>query len=95
MRKLKNILLGLISVASIVSCTKSFDEINTDPQGFFSDEVSAKYFLTNTQYKLYSPDRFPYWRAHLIHADRFAGHFTFGFSGGWWSEGLCYTYDVA
>jgi len=94
MRKIKNIVLGLFSLATIVSCTKNFDEINTDPQGFFSDEVSAKYFLTNTQYKLYSPDRFPYWRAHLIHADRFAGQFTFGFSGGWWSEGLCYSYDV-
>lgn len=95
MRKQKNILLCLMVLASMVSCTKNFDEINTDPQGFLSDEVSAKYFLTNTQYKLYSPDRFPYWRAHLIHADRFAGHFTFGFSGCWWSEGLSYTYDVA
>lgn len=95
MRKLKNILLGLICTLALVSCTKSFDDLNSDPQGFLSDEVSAKYFLTNTQYKLYSPDRFPYWRAHLIHADRYAGHFTFGFSGGWWSEGLCYSYDVA
>ena len=95
MRKTKNIVLGLFCLATIVSCTKNFDEINTDSNGFLSDEVSAKYFLTDTQYKLYSPDRFPYWRANLIHADRYAGQFTFGFSGGWWSEGLCYTYDVA
>ena len=96
MRNIKNlVVLGLFCVGTMVSCTKNFDDINTDPQGFFSDEVSAKYFLTNTQYKLYSPDRYPYWRAHLIHADRYAGHFSFGFSGGWWSEGLTYTYDIA
>ncbi|RIV51379.1 SusD/RagB family nutrient-binding outer membrane lipoprotein [Flagellimonas taeanensis] len=94
MRKQKNILLGLICSVTIFSCTKSFDEINTDQNGFLSDEVSAKFFLTDTQYKLYSPDRFPYWRAHLIHADRFAGQFTFGFSGCWWSDGLGYTYDT-
>ncbi|KAB5483250.1 SusD/RagB family nutrient-binding outer membrane lipoprotein [Flagellimonas hadalis] len=94
MRKQKNILLGLMCSATILSCTKSFDEINTDQNGFLSDEVSAKFFLTDTQYKLYSPDRFPYWRAHLIHADRFAGQFTFGFNGCWWSDGLGYTYDT-
>lgn len=93
MKKLKITILGLTCMAMIFSCTKNFDEINTDQNGFLSDEVSAKFFLTDTQYKLYSPDRFPYWRAHLIHADRFAGQFTFGFNGCWWSDGLSYTYD--
>lgn len=93
MKKLKITILGLSCMAMIFSCTKNFDEINTDQNGFLSDEVSAKFFLTDTQYKLYSPDRFPYWRAHLIHADRFAGQFTFGFNGCWWSDGLSYTYD--
>lgn len=93
MKKLKITILGLSCMAMIFSCTKNFDEINTDQNGFLSDEVSAKFFLTDTQYKLYSPDRFPYWRAHLIHADRFAGQFTFGFNGCWWSDGLSYTYN--
>lgn len=77
-----------------ISCTGDFDEINTNKHGFSADEVSAKYFLTNTQVKLYSPDRFPYWRAHLIHADRFAGHVTFGHNASWWSDGLSYTYNA-
>ncbi|UOB18277.1 SusD/RagB family nutrient-binding outer membrane lipoprotein [Abyssalbus ytuae] len=78
----------------VVSCTEDFDELNTDQQGFTEEEVSAKFFLTSVQYLLYSPDRYPYWRAHLIHADRFAGHFCFGHNASWWSDGLGYTYDA-
>ncbi len=81
--------LMLILMSS--SCS-DFDEINEKPNAFSSDEVSAKYFLTSTQIRLYAPDRYPYWRAQLIHADRFAGQFTFGHNGSWWSDGLGYTY---
>ncbi|MBO0323607.1 SusD/RagB family nutrient-binding outer membrane lipoprotein [Muricauda sp. CAU 1633] len=94
MKKMKFLVFGLLCMVTILSCTKNFDEINTDQNGFLASEVSAKFFLTDTQYKLYSPDRFPYWRAHLIHADRFAGHFTFGFSGCWWADDLGYTYNA-
>ena len=70
-----------------------FEEVNTQPNAFTTDEVSAKFFLTGTQIRLYAPDRFPYWRAQLIHADRYAGHFTFGFNGSWWTDGLGYSYN--
>lgn len=70
-----------------------FEEVNTQPNAFTTDEVSAKFFLTGTQIRLYAPDRYPYWRAQLIHADRYAGHFTFGFNGSWWSDGLGYSYS--
>jgi hypothetical protein len=85
----------LILVVVFVSCTSDFEEINTDPTNISTEEASAKYFLTGVQFKLYGPDRYPYWRAQLIHADRFAGHFTFGFNGSWWDDGLAYTYDPA
>jgi len=75
-----------------VSCN-DFEEINTRPDAFGSDEVSAKFFLTGAQIGLYAPDRYPYWRAQLIHADRYAGHFTFGFKGSWWSDDLGYNYN--
>jgi hypothetical protein len=78
---------------SIVSCTGDFDEINVRESGFEASELSAKFILTETQFQLYAPSRFAYWRAHLIHADRFAGHFTFGHDRSWWSDGLSYTYD--
>ena len=80
-------------VIGFVSCTSDFEDLNTNPREISSDEASAKYFLTGAQYKLYGPDRYPYWRAQLIHADRYAGHFTFGFNGSWWDDGLGYTYN--
>lgn len=77
----------------VLSCTDRFDEMNKDPQSITADESSAKYFLTSTQAALYGPDRYAYWRAQLIHADRFAGHFTFGAAGSWWSDELSYSYN--
>lgn len=83
----------LLLIISFSSCS-DFEEINTDPTAFTSDEVSAKYFLTGIQIELYAPNRYPYWRAQLIHADRFAGHFTFGFDASWWAGNLSYDYNV-
>lgn len=92
---MKNFKLIIFSVLlfSLFSCTGDFEEINTNKQGFESTELSAKFFITDTQFQLYAPARFPYWRAHLIHTDRFAGHFTFGHNGSWWDDGLGYSYN--
>lgn len=89
---IKNISMVLMLVLISTSCS-DFDEINQRPNAFSSDEVSAKYFLTSTQISLYAPTRYPYWRAQLIHADRFAGQFCFGHNGSWWSDGLGYSYS--
>lgn len=92
---MRNIKITIYSVLMFFtfSCTGDFDEINTNNQGFESTDLSAKFFITKPQYRLYAPDRFPYWRAQLIHADRFAGHFTFGSNVSWWSDGLGYNYS--
>lgn len=84
-----------IFVVGLFSCTKDFIDINKDPNAITAGQASAKYFLTVPQYKLYAPDNFPYWRAMLIHADRFAGYFTFGDNYSWWSDELAYKYDPA
>ncbi|NDV44799.1 SusD/RagB family nutrient-binding outer membrane lipoprotein [Muricauda sp. 40Bstr401] len=86
--------MALAVLLFAISCS-DFDEINVKPNAFTSDEVSAKYFVTETQIQLYAPNRYPYWRAQLIHWDRFAGQFCFGFNGSWWNDGLSYTYDSA
>lgn len=93
--KMRNIKITIYSVLMFFafSCTGDFDEINTNNQGFETSDLSAKFFITEAQYKLYAPDRYPYWRAHLIHTDRFAGHFTFGHNSSWWSDGLAYSYS--
>ncbi len=86
------IIFGLTILLITASCTKDFDEINTNPNGITQEEASARYFITNPQVGLYCPNRYPYWRAHLIHTDRYAGYFTFGHSGSWWSDALGYSY---
>lgn len=93
MKNLIKIFIVLGIVISFNGCTDKFDEINTKPDSFTMDEVSAKFFLTSPQYRLYAPDRYPYWRAHLIHVDRYAGQFCFGMKGSWWSDELGYTYS--
>ncbi|MGA8855200.1 MAG: SusD/RagB family nutrient-binding outer membrane lipoprotein [Christiangramia sp.] len=85
---------GLLLLVFLLSGCSDFEEINTEPDAFTSEEVSAKYFLTGLQIELYAPNRFPYWRAQLIHADRYAGQFAFGYNGCWWTGGLSYDYNV-
>lgn len=91
-RFIKNFGFVFLLLAVSVSC-EDFEEINENPKAFTAAEVSAQYFLTGVQIRLYAPDRYPYWRAHLIHTDRYAGHFTFGFQGSWWNDGLGYNYS--
>ncbi|MCO6479629.1 MAG: SusD/RagB family nutrient-binding outer membrane lipoprotein [Phaeodactylibacter sp.] len=93
MSRLNKCLVLMFLGVLLTQCTSDFNDINVRPDAFTSDEVSGKFFLTQPQYKLFAPDRYPYWRAHLIHTDRYAGHFTFGFRGCWWSDGLGYTYN--
>jgi len=95
MKTIKLIFLGLVLAFGLFSCTKDFVEINKNPNAITSDEASAKYFITIPQYKLYAPDRYPYWRANLILTDRYAGHFTFGMHGSWWSDELGYSYSAS
>ncbi|WP_231562641.1 SusD/RagB family nutrient-binding outer membrane lipoprotein [Muricauda sp. MAR_2010_75] len=92
-KEIMRIGLAVATLLFAISCS-DFDDINVKPNAFTSDEVSAKYFVTETQIQLYAPNRFPYWRAQLIHWDRFAGQFCFGFNGSWWTDGLSYTYDT-
>jgi len=95
MKTIKVIFVSLVFALGLASCTKDFVDINTNPNVVKPEEASAKYFITNPQTRLYAPDRYPYWRAHLIHVDRYSGHVTFGFNGCWWSDGLGYTYSVS
>ena len=85
------VLLAFVGVFS--SCTEDFNDINKDPNAILPEEASARYFLTKAEYKLFAPTRFYYWRANLIHADRYAGYFCFGNSGSWWNDELGYTFN--
>lgn len=97
MRKMKSFkfLIIILIAAGFAGCTGKFEEINKDPNAILASEASAKYFITVPQYKLYAPDNYYYWRAMLIHADRFAGYFTFGDNYSWWSDELGYKLSVS
>ncbi len=87
--------LIILIAAGLAGCTKDFEELNKDPNAITAEQASARYFITVPQYKLYAPDNYPYWRAQLIHADRFAGYFTFGDNYSWWSDELSYAYSLS
>ncbi|MBS0011011.1 MAG: SusD/RagB family nutrient-binding outer membrane lipoprotein, partial [Bacteroidales bacterium] len=93
MKNLYKIFIALGFMLLAGACTERFNEINTRPDAFTQDEVSAKFFITSPQVNLMAPNRYPYWRAHLIHMDRYAGHVCFGFRGSWWSDELGYAYS--
>jgi len=91
--KYTSFIIFIFIALGMASCTDDFTEINKDPNAITLEEASARYFITDPQYRLYAPDRFPYWRAHLIHMDRYAGYFTFGHNGCWWTDELGYSYS--
>ena len=90
--KIYKFLIGLLVAGAFVQCTDDFTEINQNPSAINEDDISARYFITKSQVKLMAPSRFPYWRGHLIHADRFAGQFCFGHTNSWWSGETGYSY---
>lgn len=93
---MKNKILILICSLFVIagSCTDDFNEINEQPNALSTEDVSAKFFVTNVQIGLFAPNRYPYWRGPIIHVDRYAGHTAFGFSANWWSDGLGYDYSA-
>lgn len=93
MKNIFKIFVVLGTVFLLSNCTDDFNEINTKPDSFTVEEVSAKFFLTSPQFNLFAPNRFPYWRAHLIHMDRYSGHVCFGHNRSWWSDELGYSYS--
>jgi hypothetical protein len=92
MKTLKFI-IPFIFLLVLGSCTKDFTDINKNPNAITPEEASARYFITNPEFELFAPSRYAYWRAKLIHADRYAGYFTFGFDHSWWSDELGYKYS--
>lgn len=91
--KIYKFLIVAFMLGCLAGCTDEFEDINKDPSAITGENIEAKYFITRAQVNLMAPNRYPYWRAQLIHADRYAGHFCFGFNGSWWSDALGYSYS--
>ncbi|MGA0047694.1 MAG: SusD/RagB family nutrient-binding outer membrane lipoprotein [Flavobacteriaceae bacterium] len=75
------ILCGSLFLATVLSCTYDFDEINIQPDALTTDDISAKFFVTNIQQKLLRPTMVPLWFGDVIHPDQFSGQIANGYSG--------------
>jgi hypothetical protein len=80
---MKNIILILATLFLVftVSCTDDFNEINTQPDALSTDDISAKFFVTNIQQKLLRPTMIPLWFGDIIHPDGFSGQIANGYAG--------------
>ncbi|NDH50212.1 MAG: SusD/RagB family nutrient-binding outer membrane lipoprotein, partial [Proteobacteria bacterium] len=74
-------LCGSLFLATVLSCTYDFDEINIQPDALTTDDISAKFFVTNIQQKLLRPTMVPLWFGDVIHPDQFSGQIANGYSG--------------
>jgi hypothetical protein len=79
MKKINLIFTSLLLVF-VVSCTDDFDEINEQPDALSVNDVSAKFFVTSVQQKVFRNDIFKLWYGDVFHNDQFAGHFAGGHS---------------
>jgi len=75
------ILCGSLFLATVFSCTYDFDEIYIQPDALTTDDISAKFFVTNIQQKLLRPTMVPLWFGDVIHPDQFSGQIANGYSG--------------
>ena len=91
MKKITYLISGFFLIFSI-SCTDDFDEINEQPDGLSSNDVSAKYFLTNLQKNLFKPTATPLWFGQIFHQDQYAGHHAGGHSQYIWNGDFGWTY---
>lgn len=93
--RIRTYIRALFLCMGLVACTSDFEEINTNPNLITKEDASAKYFFVAPQVNLYGIERFAYWRAYILHADRYAGHFAVGHNRSWWGGELNYVYDPA
>lgn len=93
---MKNSILLICSsflIATTLSCTDDFNEINTQPDALSTDDISAKFFVTNIQQKLYRPTMIPLWFGDVIHPDQFSGQTANGWAGSDWNGDLGWVYN--
>jgi hypothetical protein len=84
---------SLLIATTIVSCTDDFNEINTQPDALTTDDISAKFFVTEIQQRLLRGNMFPRWLGNIIHVDQFAGQSSNGWAGSAWTGDLGWKYN--
>ena len=80
-------------MATALSCTDDFDEINTQPDALSTEDISAKFFVTEIQQRLLKGNMFPRWLGNVLHVDQFSGQSSNGWAGSSWDGDLGWLYN--
>ena len=91
MKKINVIFTSLFLIVAF-SCTQDFDEINEQPDALSVEDVSAKFFVTTLQQKLFKPEATPVWFGQIFHQDQYAGHHAGGHSQYGWDGAFGWEY---
>ena len=91
MKKINVIFTSLFLIVAF-SCTQDFDEINEQPDALSVEDVSAKFFVTTLQQKLFKPEAAPVWFGQIFHQDQYAGHHAGGHSQYGWDGAFGWEY---
>ena len=87
------LLYSSLILVSTLSCTDDFNEINQQPNALSTEDISAKFFVTNIQQKLLRPTMIPLWFGDVIHPDQFSGYASNGWAGSDWNGDLGWVYS--
>ena len=90
--KNKILILTCLILTFSVSCTDDFNEINEQPDALSVTDVSAKFFVTTLQQKLFRANVFEIWYGRILHPDMFAGHISGGHSAYAWAGDFGWNY---
>ena len=91
MKKINVILTSLFLIVAF-SCTQDFNEINEQPDALSVEDVSAKFFVTTLEQKLFKPEAVPVWFGQIFHQDQYAGHHAGGHSQYGWDGAFGWEY---
>ena len=87
------IIFTSLLMASFISCTNDFDEINTRPDALTASDISAKFLVTDVQQKLIAQNTFGVWLGNMLHPDLFSGQSAQGFAQSDWTGESGWSYN--
>ena len=87
------ILFASLLMATVISCTSDFNEINTKPDALTASDISAKFLVTDVQQKLIAQNTFGVWLGNMLHPDLFSGQSAIGFAQSDWTGENGWSYN--
>jgi len=81
--KSKKIYSIVLVLFLLVGCTSEFEEFKADNDTLTSEDVSAKFFFTNTQINLWMPVSWNYLFTRFTYGSAYGGYASFGYKNSW------------